>query len=344
MRYVEVGGARVSAIGLGAWQMGSAEWGWGSDFGPDEARAILRRARELGITLLDTAEAYAKGESERIVGAALAEPGAREDAFLATKVSRAWASEDQVVAAAAASLARLGTDHIDLYQVHWPNPVLSAESTMAGMRRLLDQGAIRHVGVSNYGLARWVKAEAALGSPVLSNQVAYNLLQRKPERDLLTYAANAGRLILAYSPLAQGVLGAKYTAANRPSGVRAANLLFSEENLRRAQPVLGVLREVAAAHDATPAQIALAWVLSHPNVVAIPGARSVAQLEANATAADLTLGADELAALTGAADRFSRDYSASVAEMVRHRLGGLGNRVSDRVSGASGDRAGARPR
>jgi len=338
MRFVEVGGLRVSVIGLGTWQFGAREWGWGTDLGPAEAQAILARAHDLGITLIDTAEVYGNGESERQIGRYLAEhEGTRKSTVLASKVAGNWPSEERVVAAAHGSLARLGTDRIDLYQVHFPNPLVNPESTMAGMRRLQGEGVIGEVGVSNYPLARWVRAEAALGGPVLSNQVRYNLLSRKPERSLLTYAANAGRLILAYSPLAQGVLGARYTAATAPGGVRAANLLFSEENLRRAQPVLDALRELAAAHQATPAQIALAWVVHHPNVVAIPGARNVAQLEANVAAGDIILAPDELAHLTGTADRFQPAWAVSAAEVARKRVDALVESARSR-SGRGPDR------
>jgi aryl-alcohol dehydrogenase-like predicted oxidoreductase len=191
---------------------------------------------------------------------------------------------------------------------------------MAGMRTLLAGGLIRHVGVSNYGLGRWRAAETALGGPVVSNQVRYSLLTRKPERELLPHAAAAGRLVVAYSPLAQGVLTDRYAAATAPDGARARNLLFSPENLRRAEPVLSALRELAAAHRATPAQVALAWVVHHPGVVAIPGAKSVAQVEANAAAADLRLAPDELAHLTAAADRFQRELVTSTGTVIGRRL------------------------
>jgi aryl-alcohol dehydrogenase-like predicted oxidoreductase len=191
---------------------------------------------------------------------------------------------------------------------------------MAGMRTLQAGGLVGQVGVSNYGLGRWKAAEAALGGPVVSNQVRYSLLTRKPERQLLPHAAAAGRLIVAYSPLAQGVLAAKYTADTAPAGARAGNLLFSAENLRRAEPVLAALRELGSAHQATPAQVALAWVVHHPGVVAIPGAKSVAQVEANAAAADLRLAPDELAHLTAAADRFHRDVIGSAGALVGRRL------------------------
>jgi aryl-alcohol dehydrogenase-like predicted oxidoreductase len=320
VRYVEACGLRVSVIGLGAWQFGSPEWGWGTQFGPAEALAVVDRARALGVTLIDTAELYGRGESERLLGRALADPTARDPVVLASKVTPTWPTRDRVAAAARGSLARLDTDHLDLYQVHWPNPLVSQRSTMAGMRTLLAGGLIRHVGVSNYGLGRWRAAEAALGGPVVSDQVRYSLLSRRPERELLPHAAAVGRLVVAYSPLAQGVLTGRYTAATAPGGVRARNLLFSPENLRRAEPVLSALRELAAAHQATPAQVALAWVVHHPGVVAIPGAKSVAQMEANAAAADLRLAPDELAHLTAAADRFQRELVASAAAVAGRRL------------------------
>jgi aryl-alcohol dehydrogenase-like predicted oxidoreductase len=320
VRYVEACGLRVSVIGLGTWQFGSPEWGWGSQFGPAEALAVVERARSLGISLIDTAELYGRGESERLLGRALADPAARQPVVLASKVTPTWPTRERVAAAARGSLARLGTDHLDLYQVHWPNPLVPQRSTMAGMRTLQAGGLVRQVGVSNYGLRRWRAAEAALGGPVVSNQVRYSLLTRRPERELLPHAAAAGRLIVAYSPLAQGVLAAKYTADTAPGGARSGNLLFSAENLRRAEPVLAALRELARAHQATPAQIALAWVIAHPGVVAIPGAKSVAQVEANAAAADLRLAPDELAHLTAAADRFSRELVVSAGALAGRRL------------------------
>jgi aryl-alcohol dehydrogenase-like predicted oxidoreductase len=323
MRYVEAQGLRTSVIGLGAWQFGSPDWGWGDGFGPAEAQAIVDRARQLGINLIDTAELYGRGSSERVLGRILADPQVRDSIVLASKVAPTWPTRDRVKAAAHASLARLGTDRLDLYQIHWPNPLVPQASTMAGIRALQAGGLVRHAGVSNYGLARWRDAEAALGGPVVSDQVQYNLLRRRPERELLPFAAARGRLIIAYSPLAQGVLAAKYTAANAPGGVRARNLLFSEENLRRAAPVLDALREVAAAHEATPAQVALAWVVHHPHVVAIPGAKSVAQVESNAAAAEIVLADDEFLHLNQAADRFHRDTLVSATAAVTRRARSL---------------------
>ena len=303
MRYVEVGGQRLSAIGLGAWQFGTVGWGWGTEFDVDEAYCIIRRALELGINVIDTAELYSSGHSEQIVGEAL--KGRREQAFIATKVSPWHALRGSVKRAAGRSLARLDLDTLDLYQVHWPNSFVPSSWTMGGMRDLQSAGQIRHVGVSNYSLARWRRAERALGAPVISNQVPYHLLRRSPERRLLPYAQTNDRLIIAYSPLAQGVLSGRYGPGNAPGGARRFNSLFTADNLRRAEPVVQVLREVGDAHNATPAQIALAWLVHQPNVLAIPGAKSVAQLEANAAAADIELRQEELRALDWVSARFT---------------------------------------
>lgn len=303
MRFVEVAGVRVSAIGLGTWQFGSPEWGYGEAYAAAEAGAIVRRALDLGVNLVDTAEVYGFGRSERIVGQAVAER--RPQAFLATKVFPVLPVGPVVAQRGRASARRLGVDCIDLYQLHWPNPAVPLAATMAGMRRLRDAGAVAHAGVSNFSLGRWQRAERALGGPVLSNQVRYSLVARRAERELLPYAAAADRLIIAYSPLAQGLLSGRWSPSERPrNGVRRANPLFLTENLERATELLATLAEVARAHDATPAQVALAWVIRRPNTVAIPGARTVAQLEANVAAADLELSDDDDAALSAASDAF----------------------------------------
>jgi aryl-alcohol dehydrogenase-like predicted oxidoreductase len=181
---------------------------------------------------------------------------------------------------------------------------------------------VRHIGVSNFSLARWQAAEAAYAGPVLSNQVRFSLVDRRPLQDLVPWAADHDRLVIAYSPLGQGLLSARYDATNVPrSRVRDINPLFLPENLDRAESLLSALREVAKTHDATPAQVALAWVIRRPNVVAIPGASSVDQLERNAAAADLELSDDEDAQLTTAAEGFHPlEGPAAVPKMVRRRL------------------------
>ncbi|MBL7496470.1 aldo/keto reductase [Frankia sp. CNm7] len=334
MRYVTgpvaelAGGKKISKIGLGTWQFGSKEWGYGQDYAEKEAPRLVGRALELGITLIDTAEIYAFGRSERIVGEALRAAGpAAEGAFVATKILPVLPVAPMVEQRGVASARRLGVRRIDLYQVHQPNPLIKDGTTMAGMRGLREVGLVEAVGVSNYSLARWQDAEAALGAPVLSNQVEYSLLRRSPDEALIPYAERAARLVIAYSPLAQGLLSGRYDVTNRPEAgiVRTRSPLFLTENLARLTPLLDVLREVAAAHDATCAQIALAWAIHRPCVVAIPGASSVAQLEANAAAAEIDLTDDQYTALTDAATKFvpltgASAWAAVAAERLPFRI------------------------
>ena len=318
MRFVEVNGNRLSAVGLGTWQFGSKDWGYGSDYADNEAGRILQRALDLGVNVIDTAEVYGRGNSERIVGAALGDR--RKEAFVATKVLPLAPTAGWVESHGRKSSQRLGIDVIDLYQIHWPNPLVPIAQQMEGMRRLQHAGIVTDVGVSNFSLARWRAAEEALGSPVLSNQVQYSLVARKPDAELVPYAQANDRLVIAYSPLGMGLLSGRYTSANPPKGsARLNNPLFLPETLDRAQPLIDAVRAVANAHDATPAQVALAWVISHPNVVAIPGASSVAQLEANIAAADLELTIDELAALTRASDAFTPPTGAGAYAKVLQR-------------------------
>src|ERR1700712_3490977 len=140
---------------------------------------------------------------------------------------------------------------------------------MPGMRDLLDSGAIGAAGVSNYGLSRWKQADAALGRPVISNQVHFSLAHPQALNDLVPFAEQHNRIVIAYSPLAQGLLGGMYTVDNRPGGVRRFSPLFGTENLHRPEPLLDTLRGVADAHKVKPAQVALAWLLSQPQVVVI---------------------------------------------------------------------------
>jgi len=322
MRYRDIGTTRkISKIGLGTWQFGSREWGYGERYADQVAHAIVRRALELGVTLFDTAEIYGFGRSERILGRALGAD--RESVFLATKIFPLVPVAPVVEQRAVASANRLGVHRLDLYQVHQPNPLVRDGTIMRGMDALQRVGLVDEVGVSNYSLQRWRAAEDALGGRVLSNQVRYSLIARSPEQDLLPFAESHDRMVIAYSPLGQGLLSGRYDRANRPSNrLRAGSPLFLPDNLDRAGDLIAVLREVAGAHSATPAQIALAWVIHHPAVVAIPGASSVEQLESNAAAAEIQLADDEYQALQAASDRFSPVTGpAALPQMARARLG-----------------------
>ena len=323
MRYVDgVPSAKpLSRIGLGTWQFGSREWGYGEDF-TAEAGRIVARAVDLGITLIDTAEAYGFGASERIVGDALREHDLRDKVYVATKIFPLLPIAPVVVNRGRASAGRLGVDTIDLYQVHQPNPVIKDGQTMPGMRQLQDAGVVTDVGVSNYSLARWKQAERELGAPVLSNQVEFSLAAMDALDDLVPYAASVGRVVIAWSPLGQGFLSGRYDVDNLPAnGVRSMNPLFLPESFASAQGLLGTLREVAGNHGVSMSQAALAWVIAQPNVVAIPGASSVEQLEKNAAAAEIDLAADEVAELTAQARAFHRPArSAALKSSLSKRL------------------------
>jgi aryl-alcohol dehydrogenase-like predicted oxidoreductase len=321
MQFLEVDGlGPVSRVGLGTWQFGSKEWGYGDAYAAGAARDIVRRARELGVTLFDTAEIYGFGRSERILAEALGHE--RSEVVVASKVFPVAPFPAVVRNRYEASARRLQLDRIPLYQVHQPNPVVPDSVTMAGMGALLREGRIGAVGVSNYSLARWREADSALGRSVVSNQVQFSLAHPGPLTDLVPFAEREGRMVMAYSPLAQGLLGGRYSVDDRPGGVRSMNPLFGTENLRRAEPLLALLREVATAHDAKPAQVALAWLLGLPRVVVIPGASSVEQLESNVAAADLDLTAAEQADLTAVARAFTPVSAArSLVDQVREKLG-----------------------
>lgn len=321
MRFLDVEGlGRVSQVGLGTWQFGSREWGYGADYAAGPARDIVRRARELGVTLFDTAEIYGFGRSERILGEALG--GERSSVIVASKIFPVAPVPAVVRSRWEGSARRLQLDRIPLYQVHQPNPVVPDSVTMAGMGALLRDGRIGAVGVSNYSLARWQAADQALGRPVVSNQVQFSLAHPAPLTDLVPFAEREGRVVIAYSPLAQGLLGGRYSVDHRPGGVRAVNPLYGTENLRRAEPLLALLRDVAAAHDAKPAQVALAWLLGLPRVVVIPGAASVEQLESNVAAAELDLTATEQSDLTRCAQEFAPVSAVrTLLDSVRERVG-----------------------
>lgn len=309
MRSIEAAGLRVSRIGLGTWQFGSREWGYGAAYANEVAPRLVGRAIELGISLVDTAEVYGLGASERIVGSALAAlGGAADGVVVATKFMPVAPLASIVARQAAGSRRRLGAAALDLYYAHWPNPFVSARRVMQSVRPLVDAGLVRRVGVSNYSLARWREAERSLGSPIVANQVPFSLVDPGAARELVPWAAAHDRLVVAYSPLGQGLLAGRTAPPGRD--LRAMSPRFRSGALARMAPLVGAVREVARSHGATPAQVALAWVLHHPNTVAIPGARTIDQLEENAAAADLVLADDEVARLSdlarGAAARRDR--------------------------------------
>jgi aryl-alcohol dehydrogenase-like predicted oxidoreductase len=309
MRYVTAAGLPpVSKIGLGTMRFGERT------FSPDLARQLVRRALELGITHFDTAESYGFGRSERLLGEALAAEGAREadggsNVVVTSKLSPLLPLPPVTERHARASRTRLGLPGIPLYLLHMPSPLFPRRVVMSGFGRAARAGVIGAAGVSNHSLRQWRAADAALGQPVAANEVMLNLLHRRALSDVVPWAAAQGRLVIAASPLGQGMLTGRYSAACPPAGLpvtRKLALRFSAvpptpAHLRRLEPLLSQLRELAAGHGVTPAGIALAWVISHGPVVVIPGASTIAQLEENAAAADVVLSAPEREALTEAA-------------------------------------------
>ena len=280
-------GLRLSPVGLGTWAWGSRYvWGYGRSFSLPDIEAAWRASIESGVNWVDTAEVYGMGESERIIGELLGRT--REEVLVATKFFPLRLTPWAARRAAERSIRRLGVGAIDLYPVHWPNPLHPIGATMRAMERLVREGKVRHVGVSNFGPARLRAAmEAMSREEVVSDQVHYNLLQRRPElTGLVELARREGVAIIAYSPLAQGVLTDKYGPhMPRPGGMRKFMPKFWERRLECVHPLVSELHAIGKAQGRTTSQVALAWLLRDPNVLVIPGARSGEQAALNALAA-----------------------------------------------------------
>jgi diketogulonate reductase-like aldo/keto reductase len=247
----------------------------------------LRRGIELGAFLIDTAEMY---RTEDAVGQAV--KGIRDRVFIATKVLGSHLRYDQVMRATESSLRRLGTDYIDLYQIHWPNPRVPIKETMGAMEALVDSEQVRYIGVSNFSVKELEEARAAMTRyPIVSNQVLYNLKRREIEKDLLPYCQQNHITVIAYTPLADGSLTARSPSQEdqrRGPLLRAAGRLLGREQERQR------LQEVADEVGKTPAQVALNWCVSRPNVIVIPKSNSLARIEENCGASGWRLSEDQL--------------------------------------------------
>jgi len=302
------GGPKVSAVGIGMWQAGGKAWG--SDVRDADCRRAMERAVELGVNLVDTAEAYGDGHSEKVMRPAIQEVG-RDNVFVATKVGGWHLHPDDVKKACAGSLKRLGVREIDLYQVHWPDPwsQVPLRDTMKALEALHRAGKIRHIGVSNFAVRDLEEARSHLSrTDVASNQVRYNMLQREVEAEVLPYCRREGIAILAWSPIGKGILSGKYHDGKRPKDrVRSDEDLFKPANVRATAPLIRELRKIGRASQKTPAQVALAWLRRNRHVVPIPGAKRPAQAEENARAAGWSLGAREIRALDGILRRLRLD-------------------------------------
>jgi aryl-alcohol dehydrogenase-like predicted oxidoreductase len=298
MRQVRLGQTdlKVSAIGFGTWAFGG-DWG-AADV--QDGKDAIQHAIELGITLFDTAQGYGFGASERLLGAALRERAIREEVVIATKgglrmegdrlvrdAGRQW-----LRAGVESSLRNLGTDYIDLYQVHWPDPHTPPEETAAALAELVREGKVRHVGVSNYdvddmrALARYGRVETL--------QPPYHLFRRDIEKTVLPFTAMHDMGVLAYGPLAHGLLSGRMTEHTSfdHDDWRSKSPDFIGETFRRNLAVVERLKGAARERDITLPQLAVAWTLADPAVhVAIVGARRPSQLDGTAPAADIELSA-----------------------------------------------------
>lgn len=272
MEYRELGrtGWKVPVLGQGTWGIGGF---YSKDESKDaEAIEAIRLGIELGMAFIDTAEAYGGGHSEEVVGKAIADTKA--EVFVATKVSPEHLSYESVIRSAKASLRRLNVKTIDLYQVHWPNPRIPIRETMRAMERLVKDGLVRFIGVSNFSVSELEEAMASLArEEIVSNQVEYSLLERGIERDMIPFCERERITVIAYSPLARGKL--------------------SEPDKHLSKDEADALRKLAEKYRKTPSQIALNWVIRRPIAVAIPKAARVEHVRENAGSADWSMSPED---------------------------------------------------
>jgi diketogulonate reductase-like aldo/keto reductase len=257
-------GTMVPEIGMGVWRYGGGV-------------EPLRRAIELGASLIDSAEAYG---TEKVVGQAI--KGIRDRVFVATKVSGNHLRHDDVLRAAQASLSRLDTNYIDLYQIHWPNSLVPIHETMRAMEALVDRGMVKYIGVSNFSTAELRAAQAATSKyPIVSNQVLYNLNRRHIENDLMPFCQANHITIIAYTPLDNGRLAKRspYSADSQSTDT---------------------LELIAAQTQKTMAQVALNWCTARPGVIAIPKSDNAARVAENCQASDWRLTSDQMRRLEDA--------------------------------------------
>ncbi|RAK68297.1 aldo/keto reductase [Hymenobacter edaphi] len=324
MEYQQLGdsGLSVSRITFGSWAAGG--WMWGGTEQNDAVGAI-RASYDLGVTSIDTAPIYGQGLSEEIVGAAI-KGLPRDKVQLLTKFGMRWdlpapqgdfgfktkdndgrdldvyklATPASIVKECEDSLRRLGTDYLDLYQIHWPDVTTPIDDTMAAVQRLIEQGKVRAAGVSNYSVAQMQEAEQTL--KLASNQVPYSMVRRDIEADVMPYCLAHHKAILAYSPLQLGLLTGKIRPGQDfgPGDLRATHRLFTPDNVTRVNAFLDQLRPLAEAKNATLGQLVIRWTLAQPGLtVALVGARNAQQAEQNARAIEVQLTAEDVAFIDG---------------------------------------------
>ncbi len=322
MEYRQLGesGVSASAITFGAWAIGG--WMWGGSERKDAVEAI-RASYDQGVTSIDTAAVYGQGLSEEIVGEAL-QGIPRDKVQVMTKFGMRWdetkgefafrsqdnegkpldiykyAGRDSIIKECEASLRRLKTDYIDLYQIHWPDVTTPIAETMETLAGLVKAGKVRAVGVSNYDKAQMVEAEKTI--KLASNQVPFSMVRRDIEAELVPYCVEKHKAILAYSPLQRGVLTGKIKPGYifNEGDNRGESKYFTGQNLFRINAFLDELRNLAADKGASLAQLVIRWTLDRPGItIALVGARNAAQAVQNAGAIRLRLNAEEIGMING---------------------------------------------
>lgn len=293
-RYLGQTNIEITPLLLGTWQAGKKMWAGIED---KESIRAIRAAFEAGITTVDTAEIYGEGHSESIVAQALAD--VREQVIYATKVFANHLKYEEVIAACHRSLKNLQTDYIDLYQIHWPSgswntEIVPISETMAALNYLKAQGKICAIGVSNF--SRSQLEEAGQYGRIESIQPPYSLFWRSVEKEIMPYCIENNISILAYSPLAQGLLTGKFRNGYQLAAEdhRIKNKLFHGENFQRVQAALTQLEPIAERYNCSLAQLSLAWLIKQPQTNAIAGVRNAAQAVNNAQAMTINLTPEDL--------------------------------------------------
>lgn len=264
MKYVNLGktGERIPAVGIGTWQLHADA---------DSSVKAIRASLESGSNFVDTAESY---RNEEMVGRAIE---GYDNVFLATKVWPSHFRYDRLLKACDESLRKLGREYIDLYQLHWPNPKVDISETMRAMEKLVDDGRVRHIGVSNFSSGQLRKAQDAMKNySIVSNQIEFSMLAREYEKELLPFSQDNDITVIAYSPLGHGKF---FTSRNR---------------------ALPTIQDMAHKYGKSPAQIAINWLISRSNVVAIPKAGTIEHVKDNIEAGNFEMSVEDLSALDDA--------------------------------------------
>lgn len=315
----------LSAITFGAWAAGG--WMWGSTDRNDAVEAI-KASYDLGVTSIDTAPIYGQGTSEEIVGEAI-KGIARDKVQVLTKFGMRWdlakgdlamhskdnngndidiykfAGKDSVIYECEQSLKRLGTDYIDLYQIHWPDTTTPIDETFEAVSRLVEQGKIRYAGVCNYNVAQMAEAEKTL--KLVSNQIPFSMVNRGIEEETVPYCIDNNKAILAYSPLQRGLLTGKITAGYQfqEGDNRGGLKFFQPEFVERANQLLADIKPIADKHNATLSQLVIRWTIERAGItIALVGARNAQQAVQNAKAIDINLTDEEIKQIDKLVDAF----------------------------------------